>query len=71
MTEMVMTEAAPHEMSHWQKVVVMVQAVFQEGQMVEDTMCQAVALIPKGGVDYRSIGLVELVWKVVIVVLDH
>ena len=31
---------------------------------------QAVALILKGGEDYRGIGLVEVIWKAVAVILD-
>ena len=33
-------------------------------------MCQAVVLVHRGGGDYRSIVLVEVVWKVVTVILN-
>ena len=33
-------------------------------------MWQAVLLIPKGKTDYRDIGLVELMWKLVVGVLN-
>ena len=39
--------------------------------MVEETTWQAVVLIPKGGKDYRGIGLVEVMWKLVAVILNH
>ena len=38
--------------------------------MAEEYMWQAVVLIPKGGGDYRGIGLVEVVWKVVTLILN-
>ena len=33
-------------------------------------MWQAVVLVPKGGKDYRGIGLVEVMWKVVAAILN-
>ena len=39
--------------------------------MAEDTTWQAVVLIPKGGKDYQGIGLVEVMWKVVAVILNR
>ena len=39
--------------------------------MAEETTWQAVVLISKGGKDYRSIGLVEVVWKVVAAILNR
>ena len=38
--------------------------------MAEDSTCQEVVLIPKGGEYYRGIGLVEVLWKVVVVILN-
>ena len=37
----------------------------------EEAACQAVVLIPKGGGDYRGIGLVEVIWKAVAVILNR
>ena len=34
-------------------------------------MWQAVVLLPKGGKYYRDIGLMEVMWKVVAVILNH
>ena len=34
-------------------------------------MWQAVVLIPKGEKDYRGIGIVEVMWKVVAEILNH
>ena len=38
--------------------------------MEEEATWQAVVLIPKGGKYYRGIGLVEAMWKVVVVILN-
>ena len=40
------------------------------GRLAEDSTWQEVVLIPKGGGDYRGIGLVEVLWKVVVVILN-
>ena len=39
--------------------------------MAEEATWQAVVLIPKGKGDYRGIGLVEVMWKVVAVILNR
>ena len=39
--------------------------MFDEGKLAEEATWQALVLIPKGKKDYRGIGLVELMWKVV------
>ena len=43
---------------------------FREGDLAEEAMWQAVVLIPKGKRDYRGIGLVEVMWKVVAAILN-
>ena len=52
-------------------VVELVQTSFRDGFLVEEATWQAVVLIPKVGGDYCSIGLMEMVWKVVAVILGH
>ena len=49
----------------------MVQTAFWEGELAEEITWQAVVLIPKGKGDYRGIGLVEVMWKVVAVILNR
>ena len=49
----------------------MVQAEFQEGELAEDSTWQAVVLIPKGKQEYRGIGIVEVMWKVVAEILNR
>ena len=49
----------------------MAKLSFQEEWMEEESAWKAVVLIPKVGGDYRDIGLVEVVWKLVTVILNH
>ena len=44
---------------------------FQEGGLAEEATWQAVVLVPKGKQDYRGIGLVEVIWKVVAAILNR
>ena len=56
---------------NWARVVDLVQTSFREGDLAEESTWQAVFLLPKGKGDYRGIGLVEVMWKVVAVVLNR
>ena len=56
---------------NWVRVVELVQTAFQDGVLAEDATWQAVFLIPKGEKDYRVIGLVEVVWKVVAAIINR
>ena len=49
----------------------LVQMAFREVKLAEEAMWQAVVLIPKGKRDYRGIGLVEVMWKVVAAILNR
>ena len=51
-------------------VVDLVQTEFQDGFLAEEATWQAVLLIMKGVGYYRRIGLVEVLWKVVVVILN-
>ena len=55
---------------NWESVVELAHTLFGEGQLVEEAMYQAVVLLPKGKIDYRGIGLVEVMWKVVAAILN-
>ena len=70
MTETNMTETVPLVLSRWQKVVALVQAAFQEGRLAEEATWKAVVLIPKGKGEYLSIGIVDVMWKVVAQILN-
>ena len=56
---------------HWEKVVELIQTAFRDGELAEEATWQAVVLIPKGQGDYRGIGLVEVMWKVVALILNR
>ena len=49
----------------------LIQTVFWEGELAEEATWQAVVLILKGGQEYRGIGLVEVMWKVVAAILNR
>ena len=59
------------ESDNWTRFVDLVQLSFWEGNLVEEATWQAVVLIPKGKKDYRGIGLVEVMWKVVAAILNR
>ena len=47
----------------------LIQTAFQEGEMAEEATWQTVVLIPKGRKEYRGIGLVEVMCKVMAAIL--
>ena len=49
----------------------LVHMAFQDRFLAEEATCQVLVLIPKGVINYCGIGLVEVVWKVVAVNLNH
>ena len=49
----------------WEKLVEMVQTAFQEGEMADEATWQTAVLIQKGRKEYKGIGIVEVMWKVV------
>ena len=51
-------------------MVDLVQTSFREGQLAEESMLQAVVLIPKGDKCHRGIVIVEVMWKVVAEILN-
>ena len=58
------------EMTKWEKVMTLVRAAIGERRIAEKVTWQAVILIPKGVMEYCVIGLVEVVCKVVVVILN-
>ena len=65
------TEAEEEGEELWGKVVEMTQTAFREGKLAEESTLQTVVLIPKGKGEFRGIGLVEVTWKVVAVILHR
>jgi hypothetical protein len=56
--------------SHWRLFLLLVQAVWDHGDIPPQLLWVIVVLIPKGGGDYRGIGLLEPMWKVCKRVMD-
>jgi hypothetical protein len=55
----------------WNVLVRLVQPVWDEGKIPIQLRWVVTVLIPKGGGDYCSIGLLEPIRKVVVRVMDH
>jgi hypothetical protein len=55
----------------WKALAWLVQAVWDEGRIPLQLGWVVTVLIPKGGGDYRGIGLLEPIWKVIKWVMDH
>jgi hypothetical protein len=56
---------------NWQLFVRLVQETWTHGTIPRQLLWIIVVLIPKGGRDYRGIGLLEPVWKCIEQVIDH
>ena len=52
-------------------VVGLIQAAFCKGHLAEECAWQTIILIPKGNGDFRGIGLVEVLWKMVTGILNR
>ena len=63
-------QPATEEADNWEMVVDLVQSALPEGKLAEEATWQAVVLIINGEKDYHSIGLVEVMWKVVAAILN-
>jgi hypothetical protein len=55
----------------WRALAQLVQAVWDKGRITLQLGWEVTVLIPKGGGDYRGIGLLEPMWKVIKRVIDH
>ncbi len=55
----------------WRALARLVQAVWDKGRIPLQLRWVVTVLIPKGGGDYRGIGLLEPIWKVIKQVMDH
>ena len=49
----------------WKQLVMLVQAVWDTGTVPVQLRWVIVVLLPKGGGDYRGIGLLEPIWKII------
>lgn len=55
----------------WRKFVELINAIWETGTVPRQMLWVIVVLIPKGGGDYRGIGLLEPIWKVVEMIMDR
>jgi hypothetical protein len=56
---------------NWRLFLRLVQAAWTHGVIPRQLLWIIVVLIPKGGGDYRGIGLLEPIWKCIERVIDH
>jgi hypothetical protein len=55
----------------WRLLMALVTAVWETGAIPQQLGWIIVVLIPKGGGDYRGIGLLEPIWKIIERVMDR
>jgi hypothetical protein len=55
----------------WCLLVSLIQAIWTQGKILQQLTWVIVVLLPKGGGDYRGIGLLEPLWKVVERIMDR
>ena len=54
----------------WQKVVKLTQTAFGQGELPTELFWSTAVLLPKGGGDFRGIGLTEVIWKAIAIIID-
>ncbi|KAL7524361.1 hypothetical protein ACHAWF_003308 [Thalassiosira exigua] len=54
----------------WRLFARLVRAIWKQGHIPRQLLWVVVVLLPKGGWDYRGIGLLEPIWKVIEGVID-
>jgi hypothetical protein len=59
------------EGDNWCLLVGLIQAIWTQGKILQQLTWVIVELLPKGGGDYRGIGLLEPLWKVVEQIMDR
>jgi hypothetical protein len=67
------TEVGPNNIragDNWRKFLLLVQAIWDHGEIPPQLLWVIIVLIPKGGGDYWGIGLLEPMWKVCERVMD-
>ena len=64
-------EGEERDKNKWEKVVELFQLASRDGVITDEEAWQTVVLILKGGGDYRGIGIVDVIWKAVAVIINH
>eukprot|EP00978_Attheya_sp_CCMP212_P020773 scaffold59934_cov26-Attheya_sp.AAC.2 len=54
----------------WRKLVELVQHGFKTGGLPEAMAWSVMILLPKGDGDYRGIGFVEVIWKLIAAIIN-
>jgi exonuclease III len=54
----------------WRAFVELIQAVWEHGEIPQQLSWIIIVLLPKGGGDYRGIGLLEPLWKCIEILMD-
>ena len=57
--------------TNWRKVIWLVQEAFRSAELSQESMWSVLVLLPKGGGDFRGIGLIEVIWKVIEKITDR
>ena len=57
--------------THWETLVTLVQHAYETGELPADMAWATVVLLPKGGGQFRGIGLLESVWKLLTSILNR
>ena len=57
--------------SRWWISVKIIQLEFDIGELALDCTWNTIILLPKGGGEYHVIGLVEVLWKVISIIIDR
>ena len=60
------------DLGNWEKVIAIIQADFRGGELAAPFAWQTVVMIPKGGgTDFSGIGLVEVLWKAISIIINR
>ncbi len=59
------------EGDNWCLLIGLIQAIWTQSKILQQLTWVIVVLLPKGGGDYRGIGLLEPLWKVVKRIMDR
>jgi len=57
--------------SRWEVLVELVQECYRTGTIAEEMTWSSMVLLPKGGGDFRGIGLLDIIWKLMESILNR
>ena len=55
----------------WRTFLKLIEQLWETGCIPQQMLWMVIVLLPKGGGDYRGVGLLDPIWKVVEVVMDN